>query len=68
MNTIEGSNENTIVNTTTNSAVLPINIETAPVKVQLRMTPEEIREFVAKARAKDAEARERVLAEKEKTD
>ena len=49
-------------------AGLPIRIETAPVKLQLRMTPEEIREFVAKARAKDAEARERALAEKEKKD
>jgi hypothetical protein len=44
------------------------HISAVPMTIELRMTPEEIREFVAKARAKDAEARERALAEKEKKD
>ncbi len=64
MNTIVSVEEGATMQT----AGSPISIESAPVKVQLRMTPEEIREFVAKARAKDAEARERALAEKEKKD
>jgi hypothetical protein len=64
MNTIVSVEEGATMQT----VGLPISIESAPVKIELRMTPEEIREFVAKARAKDAEARERALAEKEKKD
>jgi hypothetical protein len=59
---------NTIIapDNTASNPISILGIESAPVEVKLRMTPEEIREFVAKARAKDAEARERALAEKEK--
>ncbi len=35
----------------------PLTVVAAPVEVKLRMTPEEIREFVAKARAADEEKR-----------
>ena len=35
----------------------PLAVVTAPVEIKLRMTPEEIREFVAKARAADEEKR-----------
>jgi len=35
----------------------PLAVVSAPVEVQVRMTPEEIREFVAKARAADEERR-----------
>ena len=51
---------NTIItpDNTSGTPLSVLGIESAPVEVKLRMTPEEIREFVAKARARDAEAKE----------
>jgi hypothetical protein len=48
---------NTIItpDSTTSNPISILGIESAPVEVKLRMTPEEIREFVAKARAADEE-------------
>ena len=50
---------NTIVtpDNTSGTPLSVLGIQSAPVEVKLRMTPEEIREFVAKARAADAEKR-----------
>ncbi len=50
---------NTIItpDNTTSNPISILGIESAPVEVKLRMTPEEIREFVAKARAADEERR-----------
>jgi hypothetical protein len=48
---------NTVFTPDTVTTPTIIAIETAPVGVQVRMTPEEIRELVAKARAADEEKR-----------
>jgi hypothetical protein len=50
---------NTII--TPDSTASIVGIESAPVEVKLHMTPEEIREFVAKARAADEEKRRAMI-------
>ena len=50
---------NTIITPDNTASIL--GIESAPVEVKLRMTPEEIREFVAKARAADEERRRAMI-------
>jgi hypothetical protein len=54
---------NTIItpDNTTSNPISILGIESAPVEVKLRMTPEEIREFVAKARAADEERRRAMI-------
>ena len=55
---------NTIItpDNTHGTILTSVSVVSAPVEVKLRMTPEEIREFVAKARAADEERRRAKLA------
>jgi hypothetical protein len=50
---------NTIItpDSTHGTTLTVISVVSAPIEVKVRMTPEEIREFVAKARAADEERR-----------